>query len=682
MANWDTLKSAINSVIKDNNNQEITGELLRSTLNSIVNSLGEYADFKGTATPTTSMTASDGPAFYLAATKGNYANGLSLGEGEIAAFIYNNGSWQKEIITTFINASFHSGGVINLSSADAKSIIDSKIANYKVGDIVLFVIGDSKGAYPSLSGETRINVAKNLCISTNYFFSTDNRGANVGDMLFVSKQTVTLITRTVCKIIPLNDAKVASGDWYGTEGVMTPNDKATLNAALPRAEQMPSRWTSNMNDALQTGVYPWCTLGRPAGSTGAYTCIVQRTSTNDGNYDTIEQTAYGREGELGQVYKRIIFYKSDGTDTQYGDWLQVSSAIKALPTKYDDAEFHTVIDSVVKQGLYQGYWGEEKYMLDCVVHKTSPAHYMQCIYGNLNVDSSNTKRLIVSNNYRIIRRAYYDGSWAKWEVIADVVQNKPSEQHIYPRKVILVGDSQIALCKNSNNTLEDIVKDRLKTEVYNFAFAGARWAYRTEGSEYNAFSVLNVLSALCNKDTSAMDGSVGSVGPDYLADYSNTVNNLKSFLSTVGMGDGSEWAIIVSAGGNDFNGKTPLTDVDNYTLFGAMKNALSMLSRTYPAMLIHIVSPTYRMMNDGISSDTYTHWVEPVGQMTRREYGDKILDYARQEFHLPVFDMYRNGGRNSENIWALCPDGTHPTSDAGIKATADMYVKILHSFST
>lgn len=381
---------------------------------------------------------------------------------------------------------------------------------------------------------------------------------------------------------------------------------------------------------------------------------------------------------VGTMFSDIIekMEESNGGQSSLSD-------LKVLPTKFDDNDFHNLINGVVEQGLYQGYWGKEKYMLDCVVHKTSPAHYMQCIYGNVNVDKANSKRLIVSNNYRIIRRAYYDGSWAKWEVIADVVQNnpsEPSEQQIYARKVILVGDSQIALCKNSNNTLEGVVKDRLKTEVYNFAFAGARWAYRTEGSEYNAFSVLNVLKVLCNKDISAMDGSVESVGSDYLTDYSNTLNNLKSFLSTVDMGDGSEWAIIVSAGGNDFNGKTPLTDVDNYTLFGAMKNALGVLSRTYPAMIIHIVSPTYRIMNDGTSSDTYTHWVEPVGQMTRWQYGDKILEYARQEFRLPTFDMYRNGGRNSENISALCPDGTHPTSDAGIKATADMYVKILHSF--
>ena len=368
---------------------------------------------------------------------------------------------------------------------------------------------------------------------------------------------------------------------------------------------------------------------------------------------------------VGTMFVDMIDKMEVSNETQS----KLSSVLKVLPTKYSNDDFHVLIDSVTEQAFYQGYWGAEKYMLDCVVHNSSTGHYMQCIYGNLNVDSSNTKRLIVSNKYRIIRRHRYEGSWSKWEVIADTMP-----QEGYRRKVLLLGDSQVAMCKSSNYTLEGLIKSELKTDVYNFGFAGARWAYRTEGSEYNAFSVLNVLSTLCNKDTSAMDGSVESVGSDYLTDYKNTLNNLKSFLSTVDMGDGSEWAIVVSAGGNDFNGKTPLTDVDNYTLFGAMKNALAILSRTYPAMIIHIVSPTYKMM-----SDTYTHWIEPVGQMTRWQYGDKILEYAKQEFRLPTYDIYRNGGRNAYNIESLCPDGVHPTSDAGVKSTADIYVKILNT---
>lgn len=234
---------------------------------------------------------------------------------------------------TIENVTIHSGGVINITS-NATTTIAQKMSKMADGDIVIFVIGDSRGSYPST--ESRVNVDAGLSISTNYFFSTERRGANVGDLLFVVKKTITLIQRIVCRIIPLNDAKPDSDGYIGTEGIVTVNDKkqinkiadieTTANKALPKSDQLPSRWASNMNEALQTGLYPWCTLGRPTGSTGAYTCLVQRTSTNDGAYDTVEQTAYGREAELGRVFKRIIFIKTDGTDNQYGEWIEISNS--------------------------------------------------------------------------------------------------------------------------------------------------------------------------------------------------------------------------------------------------------------------------------------------------------------------------------------------------------------------
>lgn len=246
--------------------------------------------------------------------------------------ITNSEAHQKKVDQHIANAAnVYYKGIINIATTAASSNVDTIAGTLKTGDLAFCIIGDAKATYPST--ESRINVDTSLCTTLNYFFSTDPRGANVGDLLIISRQTYLLLTRTVCRIIPLNDAKPATNVFTGTEGIMTVWDKTQVNkisgietvanSALPKLALLPSLWTSNMNDALQTGVYPWCTLGRPAGSTGAYTCIVQRTSKNDGSYDTIEQTAYGREGELRQVYKRIIFYKSDGTDTQYGDWIRI-----------------------------------------------------------------------------------------------------------------------------------------------------------------------------------------------------------------------------------------------------------------------------------------------------------------------------------------------------------------------
>lgn len=88
----------------------------------------------------------------------------------------------------------------------------------------------------------------------------------------------------------------------------------------------PTRATANMNDCLQTGFYPWCTLGRPEGCTGAFSLSVRRASTPDANgFYTVEQTCYGRDAELGQVWTRMVFDKggSASPDTHYMEWIRV-----------------------------------------------------------------------------------------------------------------------------------------------------------------------------------------------------------------------------------------------------------------------------------------------------------------------------------------------------------------------
>lgn len=267
--------------------------------------------------------------------------------------------------TTVANT-IKSGGKINLASISATDLASIMSA---LGDneIEMYLITDSSGNLPSLNNETAITIsgtAKKLL-----FGKTDNFGVSVGDILAVTKLT--------CRIIPLNEAKAVNGDFPGADGLESVWDKGqinkisgietTANNALPKVDRLPSKWNDNMNNALETGVYPWCTLGRPAGSTGAYTCIVNRTSTNDGSYDTIEQTAYGREGELGRIFKRIIFYKSDGTDTQYGEWQEITgsgvitvSSVEELPADAEDGSL-----AVVYSSLYYSELGESQVVYRC-----------------------------------------------------------------------------------------------------------------------------------------------------------------------------------------------------------------------------------------------------------------------------------------------------------------------------
>lgn len=98
MANYNTLKSAIQSVIRQNGNNEITGPILQQTLIAIINELGAEYQFAGVATPQTNPGTPDHNVAYIAASGGNYANfGYTLADGEIAFFLYS-GQWNKQTV--------------------------------------------------------------------------------------------------------------------------------------------------------------------------------------------------------------------------------------------------------------------------------------------------------------------------------------------------------------------------------------------------------------------------------------------------------------------------------------------------------------------------------------------------------------------------------------------------------
>nr|UVX39894.1 MAG: hypothetical protein [Bacteriophage sp.] len=98
MTNWTKLKKAIADVIKTNGNQEITGAIMQHTLISIVDNLGDNAQFGGVAVPSTVPADTDGSLFYLAATQGTYPNfnNIEVDASEMAVFTKNTaGTWVK-----------------------------------------------------------------------------------------------------------------------------------------------------------------------------------------------------------------------------------------------------------------------------------------------------------------------------------------------------------------------------------------------------------------------------------------------------------------------------------------------------------------------------------------------------------------------------------------------------------
>ena len=96
MSNYNSLKTTINANIKQNGNQEITGQILNSVLNQMVTTLGAGYQFAGVATTATDPGSPDAKVFYIANGKGTYTNfgGLQVTEDDVVV-LYWDSSWHK-----------------------------------------------------------------------------------------------------------------------------------------------------------------------------------------------------------------------------------------------------------------------------------------------------------------------------------------------------------------------------------------------------------------------------------------------------------------------------------------------------------------------------------------------------------------------------------------------------------
>ena len=97
MANYSTLKSALDEVIKTNIHRMITGDVLNSQLDGMIDALGAGYQYMGMATTSTNPGTPDARVVWLASTPGTYTyfGNQVLTEGKIAFFRWD-GSWHKD----------------------------------------------------------------------------------------------------------------------------------------------------------------------------------------------------------------------------------------------------------------------------------------------------------------------------------------------------------------------------------------------------------------------------------------------------------------------------------------------------------------------------------------------------------------------------------------------------------
>lgn len=165
MSNYNTLKTTINANIKQNGNQEITGQILNSVLNQMVTTLGAGYQFAGVATTETNPGTPDAKVFYIANGKGTYTNfgGLEITEDEVVVLYYDT-EWHK--VATGIASQAKLSELVS-KDGDGITIVSDDSNTFYVTDSVGHVIAkiDATGIYsPNINEMVSItnDISENL----------------------------------------------------------------------------------------------------------------------------------------------------------------------------------------------------------------------------------------------------------------------------------------------------------------------------------------------------------------------------------------------------------------------------------------------------------------------------------------------------------------------------------------
>lgn len=158
MSNYNNLKTTIDANIKQNGNQEITGPILNSVLNQMVNILGTGYQFAGVAVLDTDPGTPDAKVFYIANGKGKYEKfgGLEVTEDEVVV-LYWDSAWHK--VSTGIASQAKLSElekVVGTYSASASSVNNGK--NFIFGGLA-FNVGDEFVMYIDCSNDGRLIVS-------------------------------------------------------------------------------------------------------------------------------------------------------------------------------------------------------------------------------------------------------------------------------------------------------------------------------------------------------------------------------------------------------------------------------------------------------------------------------------------------------------------------------------------
>lgn len=160
MSNYNSLKATINANIKTNGNEEITGQVLNSVLNAMVNTIGAGYQYMGVATPSTDPGSPDARVFYVAAPGTYQYFNNAVVAAKHYGFLKYDTAWHTELLEI--------PGVVDI----VDNLVDGgsdKALSAEQGKILRDVIGD--GFFTEIQPIDLTTLAVQLCtIGTTFWY--------------------------------------------------------------------------------------------------------------------------------------------------------------------------------------------------------------------------------------------------------------------------------------------------------------------------------------------------------------------------------------------------------------------------------------------------------------------------------------------------------------------------------
>ncbi len=718
MSNYNSLKATINANIKTNGNQEITGNILNSVLNAIVNTLGAGYQYAGIATSSTNPGTPDANVFYIAATAGTYTNmgGLVVFDGEVAILKYN-GSWTKD--------------VTGVATAEQVSQLSQKIGNGIIervskgtSDFTGLIwngsaVGNANANYNSMLFEViggeqiSINVvgATSIVAFTNYPTVGQTNGVQIQNKDYIVPSGIHYILVTVYVPWATSEHEVCIlyKKKYGIKGEISnihPQPKIVktyssehLSGLLYSTSENKVRTSFNSEFSAYllelkpyteykiTGtVYNICLFDKfPTVDTVANKLLTGRTfSSEDYKYVLlnvrkdnadiiIEIGAYyllnSRVQEINELIGNNLIGKIFTSDDYSGlIWDNNNTVVSNANANYDSfiikvsterkyriSADHPIL-SIVAFENYPVLGETDGYTLSNSTYDFSfiPDDNKNYIIVTIPLISGTTQISLYSE----------DSGLVKTLRIANPLRNK---------KIITFGDSLTDFVDNDGYGYSHYLADMTGADCLCAGFGGSRISksrgyHVTPTNEQEAessFDLVNLFSAIITNEWTAQDNAA-----DYIATHQYSVQG-ERWKKRIAELKAVNWSnidmITIFAGTNDWRNAVEMGTSgsdDETCVLGAINIIMRMITTNFPKVRVHWFTPIVRWIASTLEERTDANWSDnyrPNGGMTLREFSESVHNEVLRN-HQPCYDTYNRLGWTKYNFsqYFIDNDGTHP----------------------